>query len=68
MKENKRTNRKDLETPPGEFVDRELKASEQRKKRIMTTCPWCGSPHIRILQRPNIYRCVVCRKRFMKSK
>ena len=68
MKDKRENLRDDLLTPPGEFVDRVLKPAQKRKKRIMVRCIYCDSPHVKQIQKPNIYICVMCKKRFNRMK
>lgn len=66
MKDEKRNLRNDLITPPGEHIDRVLKPQRKRRKRIIILCTYCGSSHVKLLEKPNLYRCVICRKRFKR--
>lgn len=68
MKDGEKNLRDDLITPPDEYVDRVLKPAQKRKKRIMVRCIYCNSTHLKQIQKPNIYICLICKKRFNRMK
>lgn len=58
--------REDLITPPGEYEDRVLKP-RQTRKRVITHCD-CGSTRVKLLNKPALYICLSCKRRFVKEK
>ena len=63
----KKIYRDDLVTPPGEYEDRVLKP-KTAKKRTVTRCEYCRSSKVKMLTRPDLYFCTVCKRRFKKEK